>query len=174
MWPHELTQCVYLITRTGRHQGPLPPNGGLHRTPPASQTLSRCVTISYRAVPVRRRSVGWLRMFGRKKQSTHERTGRNLFRCSFCNNSQEEVRRLIAGPNVYICDECVDICFNIVNRETEPSSTAPAADVPVTCSLCGLVTLPGAALILPGRGPLCAACATAVAEAVGKNEQSPN
>ena len=31
-------------------------------------------------------------------------------RCSFCNKSQEQVRKLIAGPNVYICDECIEIC----------------------------------------------------------------
>ncbi len=38
-------------------------------------------------------------------------------RCSFCNKSQREVRKLIAGPNVYICDECVDICLDIISEE---------------------------------------------------------
>ena len=38
-------------------------------------------------------------------------------RCSFCNKSQEQVRKLIAGPNVYICDECIDICSEIVQDE---------------------------------------------------------
>lgn len=40
-------------------------------------------------------------------------------RCSFCNKSQEQVRKLIAGPNVYICDECIDICSEIIQDEFE-------------------------------------------------------
>ncbi|MEW6337768.1 MAG: ATP-dependent Clp protease ATP-binding subunit ClpX [Acidobacteriota bacterium] len=40
-----------------------------------------------------------------------------LLRCSFCNKSQREVRKLIAGPNVYICDECVDICLDIIAED---------------------------------------------------------
>ncbi len=46
-------------------------------------------------------------------------------RCSFCNKSQEQVRKLIAGPNVYICDECIEICSEIVQDEfdNEPSDS---------------------------------------------------
>lgn len=40
-------------------------------------------------------------------------------RCSFCNKTQEQVRKLIAGPNVYICDECIDICSEIVQDELD-------------------------------------------------------
>ncbi len=40
-------------------------------------------------------------------------------RCSFCNKTQDQVRKLIAGPNAYICDECVDICAEIINEEFE-------------------------------------------------------
>jgi ATP-dependent Clp protease ATP-binding subunit ClpX len=40
-----------------------------------------------------------------------------VLRCSFCNKSQREVRKLIAGPNVYICDECVDICLDIIAED---------------------------------------------------------
>ena len=44
------------------------------------------------------------------------RGGRVHYRCSFCNKGQEEVRRLIAGPNqVYICDECLDLCNRIAD-----------------------------------------------------------
>ncbi|MFN8665245.1 MAG: ATP-dependent Clp protease ATP-binding subunit ClpX [Thermomicrobiales bacterium] len=54
------------------------------------------------------------------------RGGRVHYRCSFCNKGQEEVRRLIAGPNqVYICDECVQLCREIIEEE-EP--TAPRAE----------------------------------------------
>ncbi len=55
------------------------------------------------------------------------RGGRVHYRCSFCNKGQEEVRRLIAGPNqVYICDECVQLCREIIEEE-EP---APARSQP--------------------------------------------
>ncbi|MBE5944145.1 MAG: ATP-dependent Clp protease ATP-binding subunit ClpX [Lachnospiraceae bacterium] len=40
-------------------------------------------------------------------------------RCSFCNKTQEQVRKLIAGPNVYICDECIDICAEIIQDELD-------------------------------------------------------
>ena len=39
--------------------------------------------------------------------------------CSFCNRSQEEVRKLIAGPSVYICDECIDLCNDIIAEEVD-------------------------------------------------------
>ena len=42
------------------------------------------------------------------------------FRCSFCGKTQDQVRKLIAGPNgAYICDECVDICAEIIDEELE-------------------------------------------------------
>src|SRR6266404_6892865 len=40
-------------------------------------------------------------------------------KCSFCGKHQDEVRRIIAGPNVYICDECVDLCSEIIEQECE-------------------------------------------------------
>lgn len=45
--------------------------------------------------------------------------GRHTLVCSFCNRSQEEVRKLIAGPSVYICDECIDLCNDIIAEEVE-------------------------------------------------------
>ena len=44
---------------------------------------------------------------------------RKQLRCSFCNKSQDQVRKLIAGPNVYICDECIEICSEIIEEEFE-------------------------------------------------------
>ena len=52
--------------------------------------------------------------------------GRNddKFRCSFCGKTQDQVRKLIAGPNgAYICDECVDICAEIIDEELAVSYT---------------------------------------------------
>ena len=50
-----------------------------------------------------------------------------ILRCSFCGKSQNEVKKLIAGPSVYICNECIDICNEIINDDerTESVGTAP-------------------------------------------------
>src|SRR3954470_23027660 len=40
-------------------------------------------------------------------------------RCSFCGKGQKEVKKLIAGPGVYICDECIDLCNDIISEEKE-------------------------------------------------------
>ena len=59
--------------------------------------------------------------------------GRNSddqIRCSFCNKTQDQVRKLIAGPNgVYICDECVDICADIIEEEYEDEAPEEAMDI---------------------------------------------
>ena len=48
------------------------------------------------------------------------RNSEDKIRCSFCGKSQDQVRKLIAGPNgAYICDECVDICAEIIEEEFE-------------------------------------------------------
>ena len=48
---------------------------------------------------------------------------RGPFRCSFCNKDQNDVRALIAGPTVFICDECVEVCKDIVSGKYDnPSS----------------------------------------------------
>ena len=43
-------------------------------------------------------------------------------KCSFCGKSQEQVRKLIAGPGVYICDECIDLCNEILDEELDASA----------------------------------------------------
>ncbi len=47
-----------------------------------------------------------------------EDNGKLLY-CSFCGKSQHEVRKLIAGPSVFICDECVDLCNDIIREEVQ-------------------------------------------------------
>ena len=51
-----------------------------------------------------------------------------LLYCSFCGKSQHEVRKLIAGPNVFICDECIDLCNEIVREEIQGKITAPSGE----------------------------------------------
>jgi len=50
---------------------------------------------------------------------SRKKTENDGLKCSFCNKSQRDVRKLIAGPTVYICDECVDICLDIIAEERE-------------------------------------------------------
>lgn len=52
---------------------------------------------------------------------------RKQLRCSFCNKTQDQVRKLIAGPNVYICDECVEICSEIVEEEFDADGITGAS-----------------------------------------------
>ena len=43
-------------------------------------------------------------------------------KCSFCGKTQDQVRRLVAGPGVYICDECIELCQEIIEEEFEDAS----------------------------------------------------
>jgi ATP-dependent Clp protease ATP-binding subunit ClpX len=59
--------------------------------------------------------------------------GEKLLYCSFCGKSQHEVRKLIAGPSVFICDECIELCNDIIREETQGDQGAKGAksDLPV-------------------------------------------
>lgn len=64
---------------------------------------------------------------------TDERNGKGedsgkLLYCSFCGKSQHEVRKLIAGPSVFICDECVDLCNDIIREEIQESASEDSGD----------------------------------------------
>jgi len=54
--------------------------------------------------------------------------GGKLLFCSFCGKNQNEVRRLIAGPSVYICDECVDLCNDIISEEAQVADSESSSD----------------------------------------------
>ncbi|HXF66935.1 MAG TPA: ATP-dependent Clp protease ATP-binding subunit ClpX [Burkholderiales bacterium] len=60
-------------------------------------------------------------------------SGEKLLYCSFCGKSQHEVRKLIAGPSVFICDECIELCNDIIREETHGEHGAKGAksDLPV-------------------------------------------
>ena len=53
--------------------------------------------------------------------ATNTKDSKNTLYCSFCGKSQHEVRKLIAGPTVFICDECVELCMDIIREETKSS-----------------------------------------------------
>jgi len=56
--------------------------------------------------------------------------GKNTLYCSFCGKSQHEVRKLIAGPTVFICDECVELCMDIIREESKSSLVKAGDGVP--------------------------------------------
>ena len=56
--------------------------------------------------------------------------GKNTLYCSFCGKSQHEVRKLIAGPTVFICDECVELCMDIIREENKNAFAKSKAGVP--------------------------------------------
>ncbi|MEP6829855.1 MAG: ClpX C4-type zinc finger protein, partial [Rhizomicrobium sp.] len=55
---------------------------------------------------------------------------KNTLYCSFCGKSQHEVRKLIAGPTVFICDECVELCMEIIREENKTSFMKSKEGVP--------------------------------------------
>ena len=59
-----------------------------------------------------------------------EKNNKNILYCSFCGKSQHEVRKLIAGPTVFICDECVELCMDIIKEESNDSFVKNQEGVP--------------------------------------------
>jgi len=56
--------------------------------------------------------------------------GADLLKCSFCGKSQKQVKKLIAGPGVYICDECIDLCNEIIEEELHETADLQLGDLP--------------------------------------------
>jgi hypothetical protein len=128
--------------------------------------------------------------FGRPNRA-HEEAGEPLH-CAFCRKSLSDVRKLIAGPTVHICDECVGVCVDIVVDDARVSGSGkdvdatlelqarlkahrmnaehPLAVVPsetlpewhVRCALCQLVVATDVAIQVEDRGVLCDGCVAAV------------
>lgn len=64
---------------------------------------------------------------------------KNTLYCSFCGKSQHEVRKLIAGPTVFICDECVELCTDIIREENRSSIIKSADGVPSPAEICSVL-----------------------------------
>jgi len=65
--------------------------------------------------------------------------GKNTLYCSFCGKSQHEVRKLIAGPTVFICDECVELCMDIIREETKATGLKSSEGVPAPKEICDVL-----------------------------------
>ena len=61
---------------------------------------------------------------------------KNTLYCSFCGKSQHEVRKLIAGPTVFICDECVELCMDIIREENKSSLVKSRDGTPTPKEIC--------------------------------------
>jgi bacterioferritin-associated ferredoxin len=89
--------------------------------------------------------------FLRKSRSgATESTTHDIKRCSFCSKTEHDVRKLIAGPTVFICEECVDLCIDILKEELRKK--------PQDCLLCGVTKEMQEMTRIPGRGSICVVC----------------
>ena len=68
-----------------------------------------------------------------------EKNNKNILYCSFCGKSQHEVRKLIAGPTVFICDECVELCMDIIKEENKSSLIKHQDGVPTPKEICNVL-----------------------------------
>jgi ATP-dependent Clp protease ATP-binding subunit ClpX len=70
---------------------------------------------------------------------SNDKESKNTLYCSFCGKSQHEVRKLIAGPTVFICDECVELCMDIIREETKSSTLKTSEGVPTPQEICDVL-----------------------------------
>jgi ClpX C4-type zinc finger len=98
--------------------------------------------------------------------------------CSFCLKTQDQVRKLIAGPNVYICDECIDLCDDVIERECEaeegpgdPPTQTDSFTTGATCVLCNLPKPIDEIVPLPERRFICAPCVDTVRTAAAARQK---
>ena len=71
--------------------------------------------------------------------SSKSSDSKNTLYCSFCGKSQHEVRKLIAGPTVFICDECVELCMDIIREEHKTHLVKARDGVPTPREICGVL-----------------------------------
>ena len=128
-------------------------------------------------------------MFRKRKRDHEQPAGGDkasvgeVLQCSFCRKTQEDVHKLIAGPTGFICDECVEVCVDIIvddsTRHAVPEDSAVGQhwrsvaerlrpSKSVTCSLCGNLALEHEMLRIENRGMICGRCADAVEDALAR------
>jgi len=111
-----------------------------------------------------------MKLWGRTKEA-----GRadDIIRCSFCNKSQRDVRKIIAGPRVYICDECVEICNGVISESLEPKlgEKPPATasqEGALPCAVCRIPLEAKHRISLGMWGVVCQRCAEDVRDALAR------
>ena len=118
-------------------------------------------------------------MFKKSRRQFATEATSQVLRCSFCNKSQDEVSKLIAGPSVFICDECVKVCNDIFTTQTSQSTNtevAESADPPrnaasVQCALCRMPTPLDRGVVILNRGVLCPGCLGEIEAALAERSQ---
>jgi ClpX C4-type zinc finger protein len=119
-------------------------------------------------------------MITNKRQAAVE-----TLRCSFCNKNQADVNKLIAGPAVFICDECVEVCNDIILddrrlaeicRDTSVEQPKALLEIPVSgpvvqCTLCGLPITRSEGVVIHNRGILCLGCVGEVEAAAAERRE---
>ena len=116
-------------------------------------------------------------MFWKKKRmEQNQGPAKPVLRCSFCNKSQRDVKKLIAGPKVYICCECVDICRDILTEDRVIDSGKSQAELErekallergaaVRCGLCDNMSELKLMMQVRERGWVCQKCVEAIRDA---------
>tara|TARA_B100001741_G_scaffold257780_1_gene220858 strand:- start:807 stop:2075 length:1269 start_codon:yes stop_codon:yes gene_type:complete len=69
-------------------------------------------------------------------ENTEDKNNKNTLYCSFCGKSQHEVKKLIAGPTVFICDECVELCNDIIQEENKEIKSKSSSKIPTPKEIC--------------------------------------
>ena len=72
-------------------------------------------------------------------EQKNEGKSKTTLYCSFCGKSQHEVKKLIAGPTVFICDECVELCMDIIKEENQSSTTKNKEGIPTPIEICKIL-----------------------------------
>ena len=120
-------------------------------------------------------------MFGFRRKQRADGTVETPLTCSFCNKSQAEVQKLIAGPTVFICNECVEVCNDILADDIRVEALANDVRVEAgtlqaapafPCALCQMPTLLEDAVVVPQRGGLCPGCVGEIEAAIAERRRS--
>ena len=124
-------------------------------------------------------------MFRKKQAPDAVDRPKLILRCSFCNKLQDDVRKLIAGPSVFICDECVEVCNDIIADDARFAASAQLRegaeskhlpDVPlsgpaVRCALCRMPAPIADGMLIANRGVLCPGCIGEIEATVAERRQ---
>jgi hypothetical protein len=125
-------------------------------------------------------------MFWKKRHTDTANASPPVLQCSFCNKDEHQVERLIAGPKVFICNECIEVCLDILNDDPrlakvqalrDKKAANGSADTPgsrswVTCAMCRTPIIASRGLLIPSRGVrLCFGCIGEIDDAIADNRE---